>query len=277
MKAKIRFSKLVGAGNDFVLVDNRKKLFGSPRALARLAVEICDRRRGAGADGLLALERSRLADVRMRFFNADGSEGEMCGNGARCFAYFVSRDRKKRSLKVEIETKAGIVSAVVQGRAVKVKLTSPRDAALDLPLRLSGRTLRVHFINTGVPHAVLFVKSLERVDIDGLGRRIRFHPRFAPAGTNVNFVQTMGPGDIRVRTYERGVEAETLACGTGSTAAALILSLKSGGNQRLVRVHTWGGEILNVFFRRKGAAFEDVWLEGQARIVYTGSYSASFL
>lgn len=277
MNPKIRFSKLVGAGNDFVLVDNREKLFGSSRALARFAVAICNRRRGAGADGLLALERSRLADVRMRFFNADGSEGEMCGNGARCFAYFVSRQRRRKSLALDIETKAGIVHAVVKDRRIKIRLTPPRDVIPDIPLRLRNRTIRAHFIDTGVPHAVIFVDGLDRLDVDGLGRQIRHHRRFAPAGTNVNFVQTIGAGDLRIRTYERGVEAETLACGTGSTAAALIMSLKSGGGQRMVRVHTRGGEILKVYFRRKDAAFEEVWLEGPARIVYTGSYSASFL
>jgi diaminopimelate epimerase len=217
----------------------------------------------------------------MRIFNADGSEAEMCGNGARCFArYIVSEKREagsgKRSdavRKLSIQTKAGIVRAEVRGEDVKVNLTDPRDLRLDVPLEVYGRKLSVDSINTGVPHAVVFVEGLDGIDVKGLGAQIRYHKRFAPAGTNVNFIEVESRDSIRIRTYERGVEDETLACGTGSTASALISALKVAGmDQAKIRVITASKEVLTIYFEPAAGIFRDVWLEGKARIVYQGVY-----
>jgi len=275
MIKKIGFIKLVGAGNDFILIDNRIARIVSQKKLSGLARTMCDRIFGAGADGLLVLENSKKADVRMRIFNADGSEAEMCGNGARCFAYYVvSRKRSGNAAcrQLSLETKAGIVKAEVRNDLVKVNLTPPHGTRLDLPLTISRRRIRVNFINTGVPHAVIFVQGLDDIDVAGLGRQVRYHGAFAPAGTNVNFVEVVSRDRIAIRTYERGVEGETLACGTGSTAAALIASMKLSGAGDRISVKTRGGEVLRVYFRKTASGFKDVWLEGKARIVYKGEY-----
>jgi len=269
----IIFDKLEGAGNDFVLIDNRVYKISSTRLLQALARKMCDRKLGAGADGLLVLENSRVADVRMRIINADGSEAEMCGNGARCFAYAFSRMKRiPDNFSLALETKAGIVKARVFNDNVKINLTRPQGLKLDIPLKVSGRVIKVNFINTGVPHAVIFVQGLDKIDVQALGREIRNHRYFAPAGTNVNFVEVLNRDSIRIRTFERGVEGETLACGTGSTAAALITSIKMNKNIEYINVHTVGKEVLKVSFVRSKGSFSDVWLEGRARLVYRGEY-----
>ena len=253
---KIDFTKMVASGNDFIVVN---------RALGNLARKICDRKFGIGADGLLVLEKSKRADVKMRIFNADGSEAEMCGNGARCAALFTG---KKNLL---IETKAGIIDSQVQGDNVKIKLTIPKNIKLDMPLKVNRRILHLNFINTGVPHVVIFTEGLDKFNIIGLARFIRYHKRFAPKGTNVNFVEALDKDVIKVRTYERGVEDETLACGTGSVASALIFALKNSAANK-VYVYTKGGEILKVYFKRSGKSFSNVWLEGIVKIVCKGEF-----
>jgi diaminopimelate epimerase len=270
---RIIFDKLEGAGNDFVLIDNRVYKISQTRQLQDLARKMCDRKLGAGADGLLVLERSRVADVKMRIINADGSEAEMCGNGARCFAYDFSRMTKTlNNSPLFLETKAGIVQAQVFKDNVKINLTRPKQLSLDIPLQVAGRNIKVNFINTGVPHAVIFVQGLDKIDVQTLGGEIRNHRHFAPAGTNVNFVEVLNRDSVRIRTFERGVEGETLACGTGSTAAALITSIKMNSNINKINVHTAGGEILKVSFNKNKNSFSDVWLEGRARLVYRGEY-----
>ena len=270
---KINFAKLVGAGNDFVLLDNRLYGFRSTQYLKDLAVKICDRKFGVGADGLLVIEESKSQDLKMRIFNSDGSEAQMCGNGARCFAYFISRIKNTGGkFYLSLETKAGPVKAVVKQGSVRINLTVPKDLKLGIPLKLSGRLVKVDFINTGVPHAVVFVQGLPRIDVFGLGRQIRYHRAFAPAGANADFVEVISDDSIRIRTYERGVEAETLACGTGSVAAALLAAVKLAKRTNKINVYTAGGEVLKVYFNRDGNKFSDVWLEGKAALVYRGDY-----
>jgi diaminopimelate epimerase len=270
---KIAFAKLVAAGNDFVLIDNRVYRISSQARLKELALCMCDRKFGIGADGLLVLERSKVADVKMRIFNADGSEAEMCGNGARCFAYEFSGPRSwGKVFLVSLETKAGIVKGQVKDDEVRINLTVPKGLKLDIPLLVNGRKIKVNFIDTGVPHVVIFVQALETIDVQTLGRLIRYHRHFAPAGTNVNFVEVLSPGSIKIRTYERGVEAETLACGTGSTAAALVTSLRLEQDTDKINVHTASREVLKVHFEKIGKGFRNVWLEGKARLVYRGEY-----
>ena len=278
MRRYIEFTKIVAAGNDFVLIDNRPLKLSS-RCLISLARRMCDRQFGAGADGLLVLERSDKADFKMRIVNSDGSEAEMCGNGSRCFALYCRLLKHKAVADLKVQTVAGIIHAHVGRGAVRVNLTPPKDMRLDIPVRVRGRTLRVNYINTGVPHAVIFVNGLSSMEIVDLGRQIRYHESFAPRGTNVDFVEVLGPKDISIRTYERGVEDETLACGTGSVASALITGYKLGQiltgapkdpAQRVFNVMTRSGETLKIYFTLKGNRFCDVWLEGKAAIVYKG-------
>jgi len=261
----IKFTKMVASGNDFVILESRKVAKSQSHRL--LAKKICDRKYGIGADGLLILEKSKIADVKMRIFNADGSEAEMCGNGARCVAYFKSQGHKGTRSQVKIETKAGVIESEIKADNVKIKLTDPKNIKLDIPIRVNNRNLKVNFIDTGVPHVVIFVEGLDKMNVDEIGRTIRFHKKFAPRGTNVDFVEALGKSLIEIRTYERGVEDETLACGTGSVAAALVFSLKTEASNT-INVRTKSGETLNVYFKKSAMAFEDIWLEGKAGIVY---------
>ena len=269
MIAKIGFSKMVASGNDFILLDQRRR--ASMQRLGSLAMQICDRKFGAGADGLLILEKSKKADVKMRIFNPDGSEPQMCGNGARCAAlYSVGRRRGKQ---IRIETRAGIIEAKVNQNDTKVRMTPPKDIKLELPLIVSRKKINVDFINTGVPHVVIFVEGLDKINVVNIGRQIRFHKEFLPEGTNVDFVQIIDDDNIKLRTYERGVEDETLACGTGAVAAALIDARRYRlVLSRKINVLTRSGEVLKVEFNRINGNFNDVWLEGKVRIVYSGVY-----
>jgi diaminopimelate epimerase len=264
----IKFIKMVASGNDFISFDNslRSKVEGF-RSLAR---KICDRKYGVGADGLLVLEKSRIADFRMRIFNADGSEAEMCGNGARCAALYWS-GLGARGSGLSIETLAGIVKAEVKGSIVKINLTDPRDIKLDIPIKVNNRNLKVNLIDTGVPHAVIFVEGLDQIRVAEIGRAVRNHNKFMPRGTNADFVEVIGEDLIAIRTYERGVEDETLACGTGSVAAALIFSLKNSGSNK-IKVSTKSGEVLKVYFDRIDNKFQNIWLEGSAKIIHKGVY-----
>jgi len=254
---KIKFTKMVASGNDFVVIDT--KLNGNLSRCARL---LCDRKFGVGADGLLLLDKSKQS---MRIFNADGSEAQMCGNGARCVTLF--NGKKEGS----INTLAGVIKTQLSAQKAKVQLTCPKDIKLDIPLKVNGRLIKVNFVNTGVPHVVVFVQGLNNLDVQGIGKSIRNHARFSPAGTNVNFVEPKAKGLIQVRTYERGVEGETLACGTGSAASAVIFAIKKGIN-KLVKVKTKSGETLKIIFNRNNRRFNELWLEGTAKIVYKGEY-----
>ena len=268
---KIEFTKMVGSGNDFVVVSQLASLPVS--RLKKIAKNICQRKYGIGADGLLVLEKSRVADVRMRIFNADGSEAEMCGNGARCTALWQMANGKWQK-NLRIETKAGIIEARVSGESVKIKLTDPVGYKEELPIEINGRIVKVNFINTGVPHIVIFVEGIDKIDVAGIGRVLRYHKAFAPAGTNVDFVEIIDNAHIRARTYERGVEDETLACGTGVAACAIVAALRSQAvsSRYSINVKTQSTETLKVFFDRCGNKVNNVWLEGKVKAVYKGEY-----
>jgi diaminopimelate epimerase len=258
VKKGIPFSKLNGSGNDFLLVDNRN---GAMKRidLPKFAGKVCDRSRSIGADGMIFLERSRRADFRWNFFNADGSVAEMCGNGGRCAARYAA-ERGIAGRSMVFETLAGLIHADVSGRRVKLQMTAPGGLAIDRTLTLRGRKIRYSFLDTGVPHVVLFVPGIEKIDLIGVGRGIRMHRAFAPRGTNVNFAQVRNRV-VSVRTYERGVEGETLACGTGAVACA-ILSAVHGLARPPVTVRTRGGEELLIHFEREERGFGEVYLEG---------------
>jgi diaminopimelate epimerase len=264
----LHFHKMNGAGNDFVVIDNRaldKSLDGERIAL------LCDRHRGVGADGLLAVEPAgQGADFRFRYYNADGGEAEMCGNGARCFARFAARLLPETPDRITFETVAGILSAEMIGENVRVAMSDPEDIRLDVPVNIEELDAPVHSINTGVPHAVAFVGGLDQLDVRRLGAAIRHHDEFAPAGTNVNFVQLIAPGRIAIRTYERGVEDETLACGTGMVACAILHQILHHIRSP-VMVTVQGGDTLEVGFEKTGdMEFANVTLTGPADFVFEG-------
>ena len=262
----LNFTKMNGAGNDFVMVDNRDLSHTLDKAaIARL----CDRHRGIGGDGLIAVEPATDgADFKMRYYNADGGEAEMCGNGARCFARFASKIANKTG-NIRFETLAGVIGAELIGDQVRLSMSAPHSLALGTELGVDGEKLKVHFLNTGVPHAVVFVNDLENTDIVRLGRALRYHEHFAPKGTNANFIGELPGGDIAIRTYERGVEGETQACGTGVTAAALLFA-KLTGARSPVNVQVRGGEILSVGFEVDGDGWKNVTLTGPADFVFEG-------
>ncbi|QSR89523.1 diaminopimelate epimerase [Methylacidiphilum caldifontis] len=267
----IFFTKMQGAGNDFILLDNRKNSI--QLNTARISY-LCDRYRGIGADGLLVIENGDATEPRMVYFNADGSRASFCGNGARCFARFlfekgVGNIEKKQ---VSFITDAGRVTGWISEEGVKITVPSPKDLRLQIPLRLNDRLFEVHKINTGVPHVVLF-GDYENLSLDSfraLGSSIRWHEDFKPEGTNVNFVWKVAEQKIKIRTYERGVEGETLACGSGVTASALISHLVLGMDSP-IEVLVRSGDSLKVYFTRLDQAFNEVILEGPAKKVFVGT------
>ena len=264
----IEFYKMSGSGNDFILIDNRDGLLAVGN-IVEFVKRVCTRKVSVGADGLIVIERSDRVDFRWRFFNADGSEVEMCGNGGRCAARFAFLKGIARE-KLSFETVAGIIDAEVRGDVVKLRLTDPRDLVTDDEIRIGNQVLFVHSVNTGVPHVVHFVRDPDDFDVFNTGRAIRRHEHYRPAGTNANFAAVLDGHTLRVRTYERGVEDETLACGTGAIASALIAATK-GHIESPVDVRVQSGETLRIYFTRTPSGFEKVYLEGKTTMVYQGT------
>lgn len=263
----IEFYKMSGSGNDFILIDSRE---GQVPLAGRseFARQVCRRRLSVGADGLIIIEPSDVADFKWHFLNADGSDAEMCGNGARCAARFV-RLIGGGGAHVCFETLAGLIEADVEEDAVRIKMTDPTGLKLAENVAVNDNTVLLHRIDTGVPHAVMVVDDLENIDVETVGREIRYHPHFEPQGTNVNFIKANANGTVGIRTYERGVEAETLACGTGSVAGAIIASTLFDLKppiQMIVR----SGLPLEIDFTNTGDGYRDVYLKGEARVVYRG-------
>ena len=265
------FYKMNGAGNDFIVIDNRDLSIDLD---AQTIEALCDRHRGIGADGLLAVEPAQHgADYRFRYYNADGGEAEMCGNGARCFGRFTAHLGDGVAERVTFETIAGTLAADMVGENVRIAMSEPTDLKLNTPTKVTGLNSTIHFINTGVPHAVSYLPdtdALDALDVFGIGRAIRRHEDFAPAGTNANFATVLSPGHIRIRTYERGVEDETLACGTGMVACALIHHLLTDAPSP-IKVDVAGGDTLEIGFEKSGAqSFSNVTLTGPADFVFEG-------
>ena len=263
----LRFTKMNGAGNDFILFDNRSGDIDLDRnQIARL----CDRHLGIGADGiLLLLNPTNHADFRMRYFNADGGEAEMCGNGARCFARFANKVGEQKG-KISFETPAGVISSELKGDLVTLRMTEPTDLRLKIDLPVASENKTVHFINSGVPHVVIPVPKIDEADVRREGAAIRYHKMFSPNGTNVNFIEKRGPNKIAIRTYERGVEDETLACGTGIVASALIFAASEKSSSPIT-VLARGGDELEVGFEKVEGGFRNVTLTGPAEFVFEGT------
>ena len=254
-----------GSGNDFIIVDNRNKIVDETD-LPNFIAKICRRKMSVGADGFILVENTDAADFKWRFYNSDGSAAEMCGNGARCVArYAYVTDIAGPSMS--FETQAGMVHAQVVGERVKVKMTDPLDLKLEYPIELKNGLLSISSVNTGVPHVVIVKDSIDHAEVVTVGREIRFHHGFAPAGTNVNFVCNLKDNIIAIRTYERGVEDETLACGTGAIACAIVMACREKLKSP-VKVLTKSGGYLNVFYQENDGNYHDIYLEGDARMIY---------
>ena len=262
----LTFSKMAGGGNDFVIIDNRSGRIGDAAALTR---RICTPHLSVGADGLILIENTNRATFRMRYLNADGSLADFCANGTRCAARFayVNVIAPKR---MTIETGAGMIGAEVSdGGHVTLSLQPPHSFVADRPLRVGETVVHGSSIIVGVPHYVLFLRDeLWSQDIVLLGRALRMHPELQPAGANVNFVVVRDANSIEVRTYERGVEAETLSCGSGVVASVATCAL-FGKVTSPVSVLTRSGIALRVSFHRDGESIGDVRLTGDARWIYT--------
>ena len=261
----IPFYKMSGAGNDFIVIDHRTQFLKTN--LSEFAAKICHRRMSVGADGLFLIEPSEIADFKWQFFNSDGSIADMCGNGARCVARFAYLN-KIAAEKMSFETGAGIIHAEIVGENVRIKMTDPQDIRTGQSLEIGHERIEYSSVHTGVPHAVVNVNDIKAADVVGLGRKIRYHKDFAPAGTNVNFISRQ-EDIIFNRTYERGVEDETLACGTGCVAAAIIMA-RTENMKSPIQVSPTSGQTLTIYFSEANGKFHDVFLEGNARIICKG-------
>ena len=264
----LHFYKMNGAGNDFVVVDNRDLSL----SLTKDQIEhLCDRHRGVGADGLLAVEPAENgADFKFRYYNADGGEAEMCGNGARCFGRFTAALLEETPDRVTFETIAGKLAAELVEDDIRIAMSEPKDLKIDTGVQIPGLDGTLRFINTGVPHVVVFVADLPGTEVVRHGAAIRYNNGFAPAGTNANFATVLAPGHIAIRTYERGVEDETLACGTGMVACALMHHLLDGAPSP-IKVDVKGGDTLEIGFEKTGeTTFTNVTLTGPADFVFEG-------
>jgi diaminopimelate epimerase len=256
---KYSFNKYQGTGNDFIIIDNRNGSF-NPENID-LINRLCNRRFGIGADGLILVSEHKQYDFEMKYFNSDGKLGTMCGNGGRCVSHFASTlglaGKETRFIAADGEHEARINANIVS-----LKMNNVSDIKL-----IKGN----YFINTGSPHYIVFVKNVAETDVFETGKKIRWFDDFAPGGTNVNFVEVTGEG-IFVRTFERGVEDETLSCGTGSTASAIASVLSGHLATSPVKIKTMGGD-LEVTFEVVNKDIKNIWLKGPAEFVYSGTIS----
>ncbi|MCM8804524.1 MAG: diaminopimelate epimerase [Candidatus Omnitrophica bacterium] len=264
----MEFSKIVGSGNDFVIIDNRE---GKIKNKRDLAIKLCNRKFGIGADGLLFLENSNKADFKMRIFNPDGSEAEMCGNGLRCMLRFIYENSLTNKRKLKIETMAGILDGEIKGKNIKIKMKLIGKLELNIKIPIDNEIIIGNYVNTGVPHTIIFVEDIEKVNISELGPKIRYNKIFGEKGTNVDWVEIVKNGLIKIRTYERGVEEETLSCGTGSVASAIITFLIKGMNSP-INVITRSNEILKVYFDKN---LKNIYLEGKTFYAFVGKWIES--
>jgi diaminopimelate epimerase len=256
---KYSFNKYQGTGNDFIIIDNRDGSFSPGNST--LVKKLCDRRFGIGADGLILISDNKVYDFEMKYFNSDGKEGTMCGNGGRCASDFAMR-LGLAGKETSFITTDGVHEAKLNGKIIELKMNDVSGIK-----QIKGN----YFINTGSPHYIVFVKNVSETDVFETGKKIRWFDDFAPGGTNVNFVEVTGKS-IFVRTFERGVEDETLSCGTGSTASAIASVLSGHLETDSVDVKTKGGD-LSVSFEITGNEVKNIWLKGPAEFVFSGTIS----
>lgn len=282
----IEFAKLSGSGNDFICLDNRdgqfEDMLSNADRVGHFARSLCHRGVGVGADGLIfacRVDGEDEADIAARFFEADGSQAELCGNGTACFGHWAITRGWVDDGETRIMTSAGVVLATRRdGQYVRVCIPTPGDIQRNFELSAAGRVWLCDFAATGVPHVVTYIDDIDKAEMDRWGPALRAHPKFAPRGANANFVQVLSPGKIAIRTWEFGVEGETLSCGTGSAAAAILSALRfdwpegRSNGERPVLVSARSGDVLRVYFTiTDDGAAEDVCLETVVRFLYRGT------
>jgi diaminopimelate epimerase len=258
---EIHFYKYQGAGNDFIMVDNRKLFF--PKSDIKLIHNLCDRRFGIGADGLILLESSEKQDFTMIYYNADGKEGSMCGNGGRCIVAFA----KKLAIigdETTFEATDGLHFAKIENDLVNLQMSDIENIEI-----YDTHT----FLNTGSPHHVKFCNAIAPLNVAEIGAKIRYGAPYFEEGTNVNFVEQISDNSFKVRTYERGVENETLACGTGVTAVAIAANKTNRTAEENIFIEVLGGN-LEVSFKKEGNFYKNVFLKGPAQFVFEGNINA---
>lgn len=259
---RYKLSKYQGAGNDLIIIDDRPARFPQSKELIQ---KLCHRNYGIGSDGLILVREDPLADFRMVFFNPDGGEVSMCGNGIRCVVEFLRKTGIQKET-YQIATAKKIYSCKIEGEKIHVNMGAPAILHWDYPVEVEGAHWRCYVVDSGVPHAVIFTEDLQKQDVKGLGRAIRNHPCFSPEGVNVSFIELSSPESIHIRTYERGVEAETLACGTAAVASAFI-ARRLGLVSSKIEVLPVSGEKIAICFLT-GHEKEEVEMIGKASFVY---------
>jgi diaminopimelate epimerase len=276
---KIKFTKINGAGNDFILIDaerNEDLLLNN-----RLIQQLCDRRKGIGADGILFIKSSTTHDFELEYYNSDGSLGSLCGNGSRCsIKYFFDKTEYNKNTANFLCNGLTYNGRIEEDGLITFCMGNPFDLKLNLEVKISGQEFPLHFVNTGSPHVVVFWDYLKKYfeedfqsfDVKTIGKKIRYSEEFQPEGTNVNFVYKNTKGNLHIRTYERGVEDETFACGTGTVASALITSMIYNLNPPL-SFTTFGNDQLVVNFLKKNDSFTKITLTGPVKFNYIGSYN----
>lgn len=272
LNSSIPFSKYTGCGNDFILIDNRNEIY--PKEEVDLIGRLCDRQFGVGADGVILLEKSVQADFVMRIFNPDGSEAEMCGNGIRCLGKFLQElNIEGPDFKIEVVGKIYPLSLHEDG-TVSVAMLPPPRIDWDIDLTVGRKSFKVDFLDTGVPHATIAVDDLEKFDLDTIGPKIRYHAHFEPQGTNVDIynIDRNSLSTIHIRTYERGVERETMACGTGATACALV-AWKRESLPNPIKVQVASNDTLEFEITETNDKIQRIIMKGPAEFVFRGDFS----
>jgi diaminopimelate epimerase len=280
---KIIFTKMNGAGNDFIVIDKNKNKGVSLKQ--NQMSSLCNRRKGVGADGIIFISNSKDSDFLMEYFNADGSAGSLCGNGARCAIKYAGDSNRLKNGKAQFQANSEVFSGeILKNELVRFELKPPTKIKLNFRIKASSQLIKSHFADTGSPHVVIEIedvlaqpkdlnsryRNIENFPVSEIGREIRYHKDFSPIGTNVNFIQIKND-EISIRTFERGVEQETLACGTGSVAAAIIVNAHKNLKSP-IKLKTWGGDELIVDFQRLGDRFDKVSLTGPAKTVFDGEF-----
>lgn len=261
----LKFTKISGSGNDFILFNN---LTGKIKNHRQLTLNVCRYKYGIGADGAIFLERSKKADYKMRIFNPDSSEAEMCGNGLRCLIRFIHEQKISKKKSFLIETRAGIYKTKLIYPNVSISMFLVKKPEINLNIDVNGKIITAHLLNTGVPHVVILVEDIESIDVKKYGSMIRYHRIFQPAGTNVDWLQIIDRHHGNVRTYERGVEDETLACGTG-IVASVICGAMLGKFASPVEIMARSGERLRVSF---SSDFSEIYFEGKTKVIFEGHW-----
>lgn len=262
---QLPFSKYSGCGNDFILFNNLAGHF--PTQNSNLIRRLCHRQLGIGADGVILLEKADKGDFRMKIFNSDGTEAEMCGNGLRCLMQFI-REQGYVENEYSIQTMHRQLRVKLRNEQVEMEMGSPSNISWDVQVEFNDRSYKVDYLDTGVPHAILFVKNVEGINVNNEGPGFRYHAAFSPKGANMNFVEVVG-NRLKLRTYERGVEQETLACGTGA-AAAVIAAVKKHRLKLPVQVEFRSGDSVEVDFKEKDGRIEEVIQTGPANKIFHG-------